>query len=308
MSAKLLDGAQCAREIRAEVAQEVQDFQRRIGRAPGLSVIQVGEDPASAVYIRNKARAADKAGIRSSVRKLSRATTTSELLSVVGALNADPETDGILVQLPLPGGVDTHRVLEAIRPEKDVDGFHPVNAGRLAVGRPGLVPCTPAGILELLRRNEIPLEGCHAVILGRSNIVGKPMAALLLAENATVTLCHSHTRDLPAVAREADLLVAAVGKKALVTEEFVRPGAVVVDVGIHRVEQEDEARDLFGDSPRFEQFREKGHTLVGDVHPRRVREVAGWLSPVPGGVGPLTVALLLRNTLEAARQAAGNQG
>ena len=308
MTAKLLDGARVARDIRDEVALEVKDFQERAGRAPGLTVVQVGEDPASAVYIRNKARAADEAGIRSSVRKLSGTTTTAEVLSVVEELNADGDTDGILVQLPLPSDVEAHRVLEAIRPDKDVDGFHPVNVGRLAVGRPGLVPCTPLGILELLRRNDIPLEGRHAVILGRSNIVGKPMAALLLAEHATVTMCHSRTRDLPAVARQADLLVAAVGKKAMVTDEFVRPGAVVVDVGIHRVEAEDEARDLFGDSPRLEQFRKKGRTLVGDVHPRRVREVAGWLTPVPGGVGPLTVALLLRNTLEAARQAAGSRG
>jgi methylenetetrahydrofolate dehydrogenase (NADP+)/methenyltetrahydrofolate cyclohydrolase len=183
-----------------------------------------------------------------------------------------------------------------------VDGFHPNNVGRLALGRPGFVPCTPAGIVELLRRNDIPLEGRHAVVLGRSNIVGKPMAQLVLAAHATVTVCHSRTRDLAAVARGADILVAAVGRKGMITEEFVRPGAVVVDVGIHTVEDEDEARDLFGDSPRLEKFREKGTTLVGDVHPRRVRDVAGWLSPVPGGVGPLTVALLLRNTLQAAQQ------
>ena len=302
MSARILDGAQVARQIRAEVAAEVKELQQRVGRPPGLTVIQVGEDPASVVYIRNKARAAEKIGIRSSVIHLPETSTEAQILAAVQRLNQDAEIDGILVQLPLPRGMASDAILEAIDPDKDVDGFHPHNVGRLALGRSGFVPCTPAGIVELLRRNDIPLEGRHAVVLGRSNIVGKPMAQLLLAAHATVTVCHSRTRDLAAVARGADILVAAVGRKGMVTEEFVRPGAVVVDVGIHPVEGEDEARDLFGDSPRLEKFREKGTALVGDVHPRRVRDVAGWLSPVPGGVGPLTVALLLRNTLQAAQQ------
>jgi methylenetetrahydrofolate dehydrogenase (NADP+)/methenyltetrahydrofolate cyclohydrolase len=302
VTARVLDGSKVAREIREEVAREVEELQGRLGRAPGLTVVQVGEDPASTVYVRNKNRAAEKAGFLSSVRRLPDSVSTAEILSQVEELNADPATDGILVQLPLPGGVESQHILDAIDPDKDVDGFHPRNVGRLVTGRPALVPCTPAGIVELLRRNDIALEGRRAVILGRSNIVGKPMAALLLAAHATVTICHSRTRDLPAVAREADLLVVALGRKGMVTEDYVRPGAVVVDVGIHRVEDEGEALDLFGESPRLEKFREKGHTLVGDVHPRRVRDVAGWLSPVPGGVGPLTVALLLRNTVQAARR------
>jgi methylenetetrahydrofolate dehydrogenase (NADP+)/methenyltetrahydrofolate cyclohydrolase len=300
MSARVLDGAKVAAQIRTEVAAEVKELEARTGRTPCLAVIQVGEDPASSVYIRNKSRAAEKTGIRSSVLRLPGTSGASDILAAVQRLNEDADVDGILVQLPLPEGVSSQEILEAIHPGKDVDGFHPYNVGRLAVGRPGLLPCTPAGILELLRRNDIPLEGRRAVILGRSNIVGKPMAQLLLAEHATVTLCHSRTRDLPAVAYEADILVAAVGRKAMVTADYVRPGAVVVDVGIHPVNDEAEARDLFGESPRLEKFLEKGSTLVGDVHPRQVRDVAGWLSPVPGGVGPLTVALLLRNTVQAA--------
>ena len=305
MSARFLDGKRVADAIRAEVAEEVAALRERTGEAPGLSVVLVGEDPASAVYIRNKTRAAEKAGVRSDVRRLPAAASTADVLRTVDELNGDPSVHGILVQLPLPDAVERARVLDAIDPAKDVDGFHPDNVGRLAQGRPRFIPCTPAGILELLRRHDIPLQGSRAVMLGRSEIVGKPMAALLLAAHATVTICHSRTRDLAAVARQADLLVAAVGRKAMVTDEYVRPGAVVVDVGIHRVEKEAEARDLFGeDAARLQQVQTKGSTLVGDVHPRRVREVAGWLTPVPGGVGPLTVAQLLRNTVEAARRAA----
>ena len=301
MTAKLLDGAAVARAIRAEAADVAGEVQRRIGRPPGLGVIQVGDDTASAMYIRQKSRAAEKAGIRSSVRHLPGASSTAEVLAAVAELNADAQVDGILVQLPLPPDVDADRVLEAVDPDKDVDGFHPLNAGRLAVGRPRFVPCTPGGIMELLRRNDIAVEGRRAVVLGRSNIVGKPMARLLLAAHATVTVCHSRTRDLSAVAREADLLIAAIGRKGMITEEFVRPGAVVVDVGIHRVEGEAELRELFGDdAARLERWERTGSVLVGDVHPRRVQPVAGWLSPVPGGVGPLTVAMLLRNTARAA--------
>ena len=300
MTARLLDGKRVADAIRAEVAEGVAS----LGLAPGLSVVLVGEDPASAVYVRNKTRAAEKAGVRSTVRRLSEMASTAEVLQAVEERNADPEVHGILVQLPLPEGVVRKKVLDAIDPEKDVDGFHPDNVGRLVQGRPRFTPCTPAGIMEMLRRHRIPLEGARAVVLGRSDIVGKPMATLLTAANATVTVCHSRTRDLAAVARGADVLVAAVGRKAMVTDGFVQPGAVVVDVGIHRVEDEAEARDLFGEgSDRLKRFRARGSALIGDVHPR-VAETAGWLSPVPGGVGPLTVALLLRNTLEAARRAA----
>ena len=302
MSARILDGKAVAKEIRGEVAAGAKQLLAGGGAVPGLAVLLVGEHPASTIYVRNKARAAEKAGLRSIVRRLPVTTSTDELLGAVGELNADPAVHGILVQLPLPDGVDAGRVLDAVDPAKDVDGFHPINVGLLSQGRPRFVPCTPAGILEMLRRCDIPLEGRRAVVIGRSNIVGRPMATLLLAENATVTVCHSRTRDLASVAHEADILIAAVGRKALVTEEFVRPGAVVVDVGIHRVEDEAEARDLFGDdAERLEILRSKGFTLVGDVHPARVAPVAGWLTPVPGGVGPLTIAMVLKNTLHAAR-------
>lgn len=306
MTARVLDGRGVAQAIRAEVAVEVNALAARGGRAPALAVLLVGDDPASAVYVRNKAKAAEQVGIRSRVERLAAGATTGEVLAAVTGLNRDPETDGILVQLPLPVQVDAAQVLEAIDPRKDVDGFHPLNVGRLQQGQPGFVPCTPAGILELLQRSGIPLVGAPAVILGRSGIVGRPMAALLLAAHATVTVCHTRTRDLPAVTRQAEILIAAAGRKALVTEEHVRPGAVVVDVGIHRVESEAEATDLFGADPaRLEEVRRKGATLTGDVHPRRVREVAGWLTPVPGGVGPLTIAMLLKNTLQAARALGG---
>lgn len=301
MTARMLDGKSVAAALRAEVAADVKTLWDEVGVVPGLTVLLVGEPLASQVYVRNKARAAEKAGIRSRVQRMPASSTTAEVLAAVEALNGDPDVHGVLVQLPLPDEVDAGCVLDAIDPRKDVDGFHPDNVGRLAQGRPTFVPCTPAGILELLRRSGIPLEGRRAVVVGRSNIVGKPLATLLLAANATVTVCHSRTADLPAITREADLLVAAVGRKTMITEEHVRPGAVVIDVGIHRVESEAEVRDLFGSDPtRLETVRTKGSTLVGDVHPR-VREVAGWLTPVPGGVGPLTVAMLLRNTVQAAR-------
>jgi methylenetetrahydrofolate dehydrogenase (NADP+)/methenyltetrahydrofolate cyclohydrolase len=302
MSARLLDGRAVAEAIRSEVAADAADLVRSGGPVPALAVVLAGDDPASAVYVRGKSRAAEQAGIRSRVHTLPASATTAEVLAEVHALDRDPGVHGILVQLPLPPQVDAARVLEAVDPRKDVDGFHPLNVGRLHQGRPGFVPCTPAGILELLARNGIPIEGRRAVVLGRSGIVGRPMAALLLAANATVTVCHTRTRDLAAVTREAEILIAAAGRKALVTEEHIRPGAVVVDVGIHRVENEAEARDLFGDDAgRLAELRRKGSTLTGDVHPRRAAPVAGWLTPVPGGVGPLTIALLLRNTLRAAR-------
>jgi methylenetetrahydrofolate dehydrogenase (NADP+)/methenyltetrahydrofolate cyclohydrolase len=239
--------------------------------------------------------------MKSEVLRMPASTSEDEVVGTVERLNADPAVHGILVQLPLPQGVDSHRVLETIDPRKDVDGFHPENVGRLLSGLPGIVSCTPAGIIELLKRHEIPLKGTHAVVIGRSNIVGKPMAVLLLREHCTVTICHSRTVNLPAVASQGDLLIAAVGRRAMVGADYIKPGAVVVDVGMHRVEDEATCRELFGDDPRrLKTVREKGGTLVGDVHPLQARERAGWLSPVPGGVGPLTIAMLLKNTLDAA--------
>jgi methylenetetrahydrofolate dehydrogenase (NADP+)/methenyltetrahydrofolate cyclohydrolase len=287
--------------MRRSVALSCERLARASGVVPGLTVVLVGEDPASRIYVRNKQKAAEKAGMRSNVLRLPVTTGEDEVLKTVEALNADPAVHGILVQLPLPDGIREQVVIEAIDPRKDVDGFHPENVGRMMIGLPGYLPCTPAGIIELLHDNRIPLKGRHAVIIGRSNIVGKPMAILLLREHCTVTVCHSRTIDLPRVAAQADLLVAAVGRAGLVTAEFIKPGAVVVDVGIHRVEDEATCRELFGeDENRLSQVCEKGATLVGDVHPLQARGRAGWLSPVPGGVGPLTIAQLLRNTLQAA--------
>jgi len=302
---KILDGKATARQIRSEVAEGCARLRERHGFAPGLTVVLVGEDSASQIYVRNKEKMALNAGIESRIERLPESTTQDELLQVVERLNGDPAVHGILVQLPLPTGIDEHRIIEALDPRKDVDGFHPENAGRLLTGLPGFVPCTPAGIVELLKRNDIALSGRRAVIIGRSNIVGKPMAVLLLREHCTVTVCHSRTVDLPQVAASADILIAAVGRMGMVTGEFIKPGAAVVDVGIHRVEDEETCRRLFGDDEtRLNAVREKGATLVGDVHPLEAREKAGWLTPVPGGVGPLTIAMLLRNTLDAAERAA----
>jgi len=304
--ARILDGKETALEIRREVATGCRQLHERTGIVPGLTVVLVGEDPASSIYVRNKEKASTKAGMSSRVVRLPATTSEAEILSTVEGLNREDSVHGILVQLPLPSGVDAQRVIEAIDPDKDVDGFHPVNAGRLLIGLPGFVPCTPAGIIELLRRNDIPMKSRRAVIIGRSNIVGKPMAILLLREHATVTVCHSRTPDLAAVAREADLLIAAVGKLALVTGEFIKPGAAVVDVGIHSVTDEPTVERLFGDDPdRLRSLRDKGQTLAGDVHPLEGRSRAGWLTPVPGGVGPLTIAMLLQNTLRAAQRSAG---
>lgn len=302
---KLLDGTGTARAIRAEVAEGCQRLLREHGVKPGLTVVLVGEDPASQIYVRNKEKAAAKAGMASRVLRLPATATESEVLEIVRDLNADRAVHGILVQLPLPAGVDSQRVIESIDPQKDVDCFHPQNVGRLQIGLPGFAPCTPAGIIELLKRHEIPLKGKHAVVLGRSNIVGKPMALLLLREHCTVTVCHSRTVDLPGVATRADLLIAAVGQRAMVTLDFIKPGAVVVDVGMHRVEDEQTCRELYGDdSKRLAAVRDRGSTLVGDVHPLQGRQRAGWLSPVPGGVGPLTIAMLLKNALDAAWRSA----
>jgi len=302
-TAKLLDGTATAKVMREEVARGCAELQREQQIVPGLTVVLIGEDPASEIYVRNKNRAATKAGMRSHVERMPASADRRQVLDTVRRLNEDPAVHGILVQLPLPDSIDEHEVIEAIDPRKDVDGFHPINAGRLLTGLPGLVSCTPAGIIELLRQHEIPLAGKHAVVLGRSNIVGKPMAILLLREHCTVTICHSRTRDLARVASEADLLIAAVGRMGMVTAEFVKPRAVVIDVGIHRIEDEATCRRFYGDDPlRLAALRDRGSTLVGDVHPLEVRERAEWLTPVPGGVGPLTIAQLLRNTLEAARR------
>ena len=298
-----LDGARVAAEIRREVGAEVSRLAREHGLRPTLVVVRVGDDPASEVYVRGKVRACEELGIGSEHRHLPAETTTARLLDLVHDLNAREEVDGILVQLPLPRQVDESQVIEAIDPAKDVDGFHPVNVGRLSLRRPGLVPCTPAGIVELLEREGVEIAGRRACVVGRSNIVGRPMAELLLQRDATVTVCHSRTRDLPSVTREADILVAAIGRAGFIRGEHVKPGAAVIDVGMNKVTDEGAVRDLFGEEagPRLKSLSERGSTLVGDVHPAEVRGVAGLLTPVPGGVGPLTIAMLLKNTLAAAR-------
>jgi methylenetetrahydrofolate dehydrogenase (NADP+)/methenyltetrahydrofolate cyclohydrolase len=302
MTAAILDGAAVARAMRERTAAEVAELSAR-GVVPRLEVILVGDDPASRVYVGAKAKASAEAGIRSATHPLPAATAAAELRALIAALNADPDVDGILLQLPLPPPLEGRAFLDLIDPAKDVDGFHPYNVGLLHQGRPSFVPCTPAGIVALLEASSIAVAGRHAVVLGRSEIVGKPMAALLLARHATVTVCHSRTRDLAAICREADILVAAIGRPAMVTREYVKPGAVVIDVGINRVEDAALVARLFpGDEGRREQVAKRGYTLVGDVDFAGVREVAGAITPVPGGVGPLTIAGLLANTVVAARR------
>jgi methylenetetrahydrofolate dehydrogenase (NADP+)/methenyltetrahydrofolate cyclohydrolase len=298
MAARLLDGAATARTIREELRPRVEELTAR-GARPGLGVLLVGEDPASAVYVRNKTRACEELGIHHETALLSAQATTEEVVAKVEEYNRRREIHGILVQLPMPKAVSAERVLALVDPKKDVDGFHPENVGLLVQKRPRFVACTPAGVLELLRRYEIPIAGRRAVVLGRSDIVGKPMALLLLHADATVTVCHSKTADLPSVTREADILIAAIGRAGFVRAEHVKPGAVVIDVGINRVTDAAEARDLLGGA-RFAQFQEKGSALVGDVHFPQVLEKASALTPVPGGVGPLTIALLMKNTVKAA--------
>jgi methylenetetrahydrofolate dehydrogenase (NADP+)/methenyltetrahydrofolate cyclohydrolase len=288
MIAKRIDGKAAAAAIRETVASRVHDFAQRIGRPPGLATVLVGEDPASAVYVRSKNRATAEAGMAGFAHNLPDTISEAELLQVVTDLNADERIDGILVQLPLPTQIDATRVIETIEPGKDVDGFHPVNAGRLAIGLPSLVPCTPFGCLHLLKAELGSLAGLEAVVIGRSNIVGKPMAQLLIAESATVTVAHSKTRDLPGVVRRADIVVAAVGRAEMVRGDWIKPGATVIDVGINRIPTQDG----------------KGR-LVGDVAYDEAAEVAAAITPVPGGVGPMTIAMLLRNTLVAAHRRAG---
>jgi methylenetetrahydrofolate dehydrogenase (NADP+)/methenyltetrahydrofolate cyclohydrolase len=298
--AQILDGNQIRDQIKAECRPRVERLVQTKGRPPGLAVVLVGENPASQVYVANKTRTGDELGIYNETITPPDSVSTDDLLALVRKLNARPEIDGILVQLPLPAQVDTSRVLLAVAPEKDVDGFHPCNIGNLVTTRPGPRPCTHAGIMELLRRYKIPVAGRRAVVVGRSDIVGKPMALLLLHENATVTICHSKTADLPGVCREADILVAAIGRPALVTRDFIKPGATVIDVGINRVEDREEAARIFRNDPaRLARFDKNKRALVGDVNPMDVEEVAGAYTPVPGGVGPLTIAMLMMNTISA---------
>ncbi len=300
MSAFILDGNKMATDIRAEVASEVRTMSTT-GIRPGLAVVLVGHNPASEVYVRGKVKSCQEVGIYSEQHSPADSATTEELLALVHNLNGRDNIDGILVQLPLPPQVDTKKVLLAVNPEKDVDGFHPMNVGYLSTQRPGLVPCTPAGVMEILRRNNIPVAGKEAVVVGRSDIVGKPVAMLLLNQNATVTVCHSKTHDLPGICRRADILVAAIGRAGMITRDFVKPGATVIDVGINKVTDRKEFDRFFaGNKKREETFASKGSTLVGDVHPE-VAEVAGAITPVPGGVGPLTIAMLMANTVKAAK-------
>ena len=304
--ARIIDGNKIASEIRAEVAAEVQQMTAARMR-PGLAVVLVGHNPASAVYVRGKVKACEEVGIYSEKHTPAESVSTEELRALIADLNLRDEIDGILVQLPLPSQVDSKKVLMTVDPDKDVDGFHPMNVGFLATGRPGLVPCTPAGILEILERSRIPIAGQDAVVVGRSDIVGKPTAMLLTNHNATVTICHSKTRDLPAVCRRADILVAAIGRAGMITRDFVKAGAAVIDVGMNTVTDQAEFDRLFGgDAKRKETFQAKGSTLVGDVHPQ-VAEVAGWLTLVPGGVGPMTIAMLMANTVKAAKLRRGVQ-
>src|SRR5436189_2854006 len=306
MAATLLDGNKIANEIRAEVAAEVRTLWAA-GVRPGLAVILVGKNPASEIYVRGKVKSSEEVGIYSEKFTPADSITTEELLELVLELNQREEIDGILVQLPLPPQVDSKKILMAVDPAKDVDGFHPVNVGFLSTQRSGLVPCTPAGIIEILKRSGIPIAGQEAVVVGRSDIVGKPVAMLLINRNATVTVCHSKTRDLPGVCRRADILVAAIGRAGMITRDFVKPGATVIDVGMNKVTDQAEFARLFaGNAKREESFRAKGSTLVGDVHPE-VAEGAGAITPVPGGVGPLTIAMLMSNTVEATKLRRGTR-
>lgn len=301
---KLLDGIAIAGQIKSEVAIDVQALKTR-GITPGLAVILVGEVPASQIYVRSKVKTCGELGIYSEMLTPPETITTEEMLRLVDELNTREDIDGILIQLPLPKHVDTKRLLEAVSPDKDVDGFHPVNVGRLQSGQPGLAPCTPAGIMEVLRRSDLPVAGQNAVVIGRSDIVGKPAAMLLLNASATVTVCHSKTRDLAKFTREADLLVAAIGRAGFVTADMVRPGATLIDVGINRITDAAEVEGFFpGDQGRADTFVKRGSVVVGDIHPAAFA-LSGAYTPVPGGVGALTIAMLMQNTVTAARARRG---
>jgi len=308
LTATILDGNKIRDEIQVELLQQISDL-KRAGITPGLAAVLVGENPASQIYVRSKVKTCETLGLYSEKVERSKDSTTEELLELVDNLNRNDKIDGILVQLPLPPQVDTKRVLMAVDPAKDVDGFHPTNVGNLVAGRTGFVPCTPAGIMEILKRSKIPLKGARAVVIGRSDIVGKPVAMLLLHEHATVTICHSRTRDLPGVAREADILVAAMGKAAFVTADFIKPGSTVIDVGINRLTTEEEVRKIFHDpAGPLATLQKRGAVLVGDVQPEDARAIAGAFTPVPGGVGPLTIVMLMSNTIQAARHRRGGKG
>jgi methylenetetrahydrofolate dehydrogenase (NADP+)/methenyltetrahydrofolate cyclohydrolase len=303
MSARRLDGAGLGRKIRTELRGEIQAFTESAGRPPALDIVLVGDDPASHIYVRNKERAGSEAGLRVTAHRLPATASAGDVLALVRRLNHDPACDGILVQSPLPAAIGkaaTQQVFDCIDPAKDVDGFHPMNVGLLVQGRAFLSPCTPSGVIELLVREGVAMTGRHAVVIGRSEIVGKPMALLLLQRDATVTICHSKTPDLSATCRRADILVAALGRAGFVTAEFVKPGAVVVDIGISHMTDRARVEELFGPgSAKLADFDKKGSVVAGDVHPS-VADVASALTPVPGGVGPLTIAMLLKNTLAAA--------
>jgi methylenetetrahydrofolate dehydrogenase (NADP+)/methenyltetrahydrofolate cyclohydrolase len=297
---RILDGVAIAKAIKQEVAEEVKALAAK-GIRPGLAAVLVGNVAASQIYVRSKVQTCEELGIYSQMITPPADITTEAMLDLVAALNDSDDIDGILIQLPLPKQVDTKALLDAVDPAKDVDGFHPVNAGRLQAGRPALAPCTPAGVIEILKRSGIPMAGQNAVVVGRSDIVGKPAAMLLLHQNATVTICHSKTRDLGAVTRQADILVAAIGRAGFITPEMVKPGATVIDVGINRITDRAEFDRFFaGDAKREAAFAKRGSTIVGDVDPKAF-EVAGAYTPVPGGVGPLTIAMLMSNTVLAAQ-------
>jgi methylenetetrahydrofolate dehydrogenase (NADP+)/methenyltetrahydrofolate cyclohydrolase len=303
-SARVLNGIEIAAEIKAEVAAEVQALKAE-GITPGLTVVLVGHVPASEIYVRSKVKACGELGIWSEMITPPESVTTEEMLALIADLNGRDEVDGILIQLPLPNHVDTRRLLEAVSPEKDVDGFHPINAGRLQSGRPALAPCTPAGILEILRRSGLPVAGKHAVVLGRSDIVGKPAAMLLLNAHATVTVCHSKTVDIGRYTRDADILVAAIGRPGFVTKDMVKPGATLIDVGINRLTDAVDVERFFPeDQARRDQFAKRGSTIVGDIDPAAFA-ISGAYTPVPGGVGALTIAMLMHNTVKAARARRG---
>lgn len=302
--AQILNGNLVRDQIKAECRPRVTHVLAKAGRAPGLAVVLVGDNPASAVYVRNKTKTAEELGLHHETITRDASLSTEGLLAIVEELNSRADIDGILIQLPLPAHIDAQKALLAVAPEKDVDGFHPYNVGLLSTGRPGLRPCTPSGVIEILKRYRIPIAGRNAVVVGRSDIVGKPMAMLLLQENATVTICHSRTRDLPAVCRGAEILVAAIGRTAMITADFIQPGAVVIDVGMNTVRTREEAEKVF-DAAKLADFEKRGTLLTGDVHPGDMARVASAYTPVPGGVGPLTIAMLMRNTIEAAERRIG---
>ena len=301
---KILDGAAIAAAIKQEVAGETKELAAR-GIRPGLAAVLVGHVPASEIYVRSKVQACAELGLYSDLITPPESVTTDEMLALAGKLNARDDIDGILIQLPLPPQVDTKALLDAVDPAKDVDGFHPVSAGRLMAGRPTLAPCTPAGVIEILKRSEIPIAGQHAVVVGRSDIVGKPVAMLLLHQNATVTICHSKTRDLPSITRQADILVAAIGRAGFITPEMVTPGATLIDVGINRIGTREEFDRFFkGNAKREAAFEKRGSVVIGDIDPRAF-EISGAYTPVPGGVGLLTIAMLMSNTVRAAKMRRG---